>query len=60
MKCRKAYYQTRAIAKLVIKKLRGHGYKGKMRAYPCKNCGGFHLTSANANQSKEIREAIRS
>ena len=59
MKCRKIHYSTRAKAKAVIKKLRSRGYKNKQRVYMCRYCGGFHLTSADANESKEIREARR-
>ena len=58
MGCRKAYFTTRVVAKLIAKKLKGGGCKGKLRVYKCEWCEGFHLTSADAEQSKEIREKM--
>lgn len=43
----KATYPTRAVAKVVAKKLkrRGYSYLPKLRPYQCRECTQWHLTS---------------
>lgn len=52
MICNKAFYETRAEAKAQIR-------SGKMRgkqlfAYPCSDCGFWHLTSMSRKTAKRV------
>lgn len=50
MICDKDRYETRQQAMKVANAL--HKKNKMVRAYPCKECGGYHLTSQNASKKK--------
>jgi len=53
--CDKVYYNTRKMAKGVLKLLNKHHHHEARRVYYCKDCFGYHITS----QTKEVTLALK-
>ena len=60
IKCRKVYYATKQAAKFVVKSLKNRvrGFKGKLRVYKCRDCGGYHTTSYNAKSIAKMKDRL--
>ena len=55
--CNKIFYELKKYAKQAIKQQKAYGHKnGKVRVYKCPSGDGFHLTTANSEKTRNIKE----
>ncbi|MAO21777.1 MAG: hypothetical protein CMJ25_13600 [Phycisphaerae bacterium] len=56
IKCCKIHYKNRVTAKKEIKKLKQRGNKEKLSGYYCAECGGYHITKADSDDKRAVRD----